>query len=92
VHVSQYNRLVARVQAKEAQLTKYQTLLDGLIDGNSAKVSSFEFNSGEADQRAKLRNPEDVQKVITRLEKEIDLLYRKLNGITNSRFVSNRRW
>lgn len=86
--LSQYNRIVAKISRKEAALALAYDTYDSLVD---SKVSSFELDTGEADQRVTNRKLSDVAKAITALEAEIELEYRKLRGTANVRSLLCRR-
>ena len=75
------NRVKSKIARKEVQLDTLNKTYDKLIDPDgTGDIESYKFDSGTASQSAKLRNPEDVAKEISRLEKEIEALYRKLSG------------
>jgi hypothetical protein len=86
--ILQYNRLVARLEAKTARLAILETTLTRM---SAQEIGSFEFNSGEASQKVSYRNSEGIEKAILRLEREIDQLYRTLYGRGHIRFIADRR-
>lgn len=88
VYRTHYNRLVERLSQKEALLEKAYETYDSLLE---QQISSFEFDSGEADQRVTMRKIQDHANAITKLEAEIDLIARKLNGTANVRSLLCRR-
>lgn len=88
MRLSRYNRLAERVARKEAQLDLLYDVQDKLTN---REISSFELNTGEADQRVVFKKAGDVQDIINRLEKEIDHIYRSLQGQNLMRFTTNRR-
>ena len=88
MRLSCYNRLVERVGRKETQLESLYDAYDKLV---AREISSFELNTGEADQRVVFKKSEDVQKAIDKLEKDIDHIYRTLQGQNLMRFTTNRR-
>jgi uncharacterized coiled-coil DUF342 family protein len=68
--------LIARIEKKEAQLASLETAYDALIH----EIDEYKFNSGEGNQQVKYKSLKQISDEITRLEAEIDSLWRKLNG------------
>ncbi len=74
---SRKSALEARLAKKEAQLEKLYVAYDDASDN----VKEYRFDSGEGSQRTEYRDLKDISAEITRLEKEIDFLTRKLSGL-----------
>lgn len=73
-----------RKAALETRLAKKKSQLEKLYeayDDASDNVKEYRFDSGEGSQRAEYRDLKDISAEITRLEKEIDALIRKLSGV-----------
>lgn len=71
-------RLRAQITLKEAQLDAANTALSEALA--NSEIQSYKFSSGEGDQYASRRKPEDIQKSITILENAIERLYNRLGG------------
>lgn len=70
-------KLISDKQTLEAQLTKAnQALLDTL----NSEIESYTFDSAEARQQAKLRDPEKLQKTIDWIESRINSIDSRLRG------------
>lgn len=71
-------RIQASITAKESQLALARTAYERLLtDGDT---ESYLFDSREGKQATTLRSPSVLAKEITRLEAEIDRLYRRASG------------
>lgn len=71
-------RIAAQISVKEAQLTAANEALTAAL-GNS-EIQTYRFDSGEGNQSATRRSPEEIQRVIARLERELDALYQRQRG------------
>ena len=82
-------QILSKIEKKEAQLAVYEASF--LSAGENSEYEETRFNSGEGSQWVTRRSPEEIQKVISKLEREIDQLYALLNhtGIIN--FTLRRR-
>ena len=70
-------KLINDKQILETQLTKAnQALLDTL----NSEIESYSFDSAEARQQAKLRDPEKLQKTIDWIESRINHIDSRLRG------------
>lgn len=78
-------RLQSRLASKETYLDQLYTARD-----NFDEVESYSFDSGEGRQQTKFRSISEVAKEITKVEAEIDRLYREIEG-TNIVSVNVRR-
>lgn len=88
MRVSRKTRLQARLARKEAQLELLYDAVDKMV---AREISSFELNTGEADQKIVFKSPEAIRKFTTSLENEIDHIYRTLQSQNFIRFTTNRR-
>lgn len=80
--------LESRLAAKEVQLTlAYTSILESIPN---SEVSEYEFDSGEGKQRVRRRAPDATLKLIEKLEKEIEFIYRQLNGYGLVNFKTRR--
>jgi virulence-associated protein VapD len=70
--------LEARLARKIAQLEKAYTAYDELIENN---VEQYRFNSNEGSQWAERRKLEQLTKIISTLESEIESLQNRLCGL-----------
>jgi hypothetical protein len=70
-------RIQAQITTKTAQLTAANTTMESLLE---KEIDEYRFDSGQASQRVKRRDIEKLAKIIHRLEAQIDLLQRKLDG------------
>ena len=70
----------ARITRKQTQLNLAYDAQDAALDPERAPVASYKFNSGEGDQYASHRKPEEIQKVITQLENQIQRDIGRLTG------------
>jgi len=82
---SNLTRLRNRITNKETRLAKLYTIYE-----NFDEVKEYRFDSGEGSQRTEFRNISEVDTAINKLEREIDSLYRKING-TNLANLNLRR-
>lgn len=82
----------ARKARLQARLTSKQTYLEQLYTAreNFDEVESYSFDSGEGRQQTKFRSISEVVKEITKIEAEIERLYREIEG-TNIVSVNVRR-
>jgi hypothetical protein len=71
-------QLQARLVKKQAQLDAANDAYDALIANN---VEDYKFDSNEGSQRAKRRRLEELTKLISTLESEIEALQNRLCGI-----------
>ncbi len=69
-------RIEARITAKEAALA----LADTAYQAALVEVEEYRFDSGEGSQKVRNRQLAEFQKNINILEREIEHLYRKLQG------------
>ena len=70
-------KLKARLEQKESSLEKAYTALDDLLD---IQIESYQFNDQTGRQEAINIDIEKLRKLITSLEKEIDIINQRLNG------------
>lgn len=86
--LSTKTELTERLARKKAALSK----LEDLLDSDATEIGqSFEIDTGEASQRVTKKDPDKILRIIDRLEKQIALIQRRLNGTNAIRFVTNRR-
>lgn len=69
-------RIEARIAAKEAALA----LADTAYDAALVEIKEYRLDTGEGSQRAENRDLKEFSKAINILEREIEHLYRKLQG------------
>lgn len=82
-------QLLARLEARDAQLTQaYETYLSSLTAG----TERYRFDSNEGSQSAWKTSLRDLEKVISILERQVDHLYRKLNGTGIVNFALRRKY
>ena len=70
-------KLKARLEQKESSLEKAYTALDDLLD---TQFESYQFSDQTGRQEAINIDIEKLRKLITSLEKEIDIINQRLNG------------
>ena len=71
-------RILAQISKIETQLTALDTAFTEAVA--NAEVESYKFDSGEGSQQVKRRDPNDIQKLIDKLESRLAYLYRRLDG------------
>lgn len=71
-------QILDRIVKKEEQLISLNTQYDEALENVS--IESYTLDTGNGKQSTKRRNPEEIQKLISTIEKEIDSLYRKIRG------------
>lgn len=71
-------QILDRIVKKEEQLISLNTQYDEALENVS--IESYTLDTGNGKQSTKRRNPEEIQKLISTTEKEIDSLYRKIRG------------
>jgi len=69
-------RLEARLAVKIAQLEK----ADEAYDASLTEVEEYRLNTGEGTQQMKYRDLKGLEDTISRLEAQIDAIYRRLEG------------
>lgn len=72
---SRQSSIRARITRKETSLTNLYVIYDSLNEDKEHR-----FDSGEGSQRTQFRDIDKVGEEIRKTEKELDALYRKLNG------------
>lgn len=80
-------RLKARLATKETQLSALNDLYDDLV---SKSLNEYVLNTGEGMQKGVRVRLEDVEKQITKLESQIDFLYRRIYTTGLIRFTVKR--
>lgn len=71
-------RLTAAISLKETQLAAANAAYTAAL--GSGDVESYQFDSKEGKQSTTLRSPSVIAKEVSRLEQELERLYRRLNG------------
>jgi hypothetical protein len=79
----------ARITKLEARLTLAENALDGLLSAEG--IESFKFDSGEAMSWAKYYKAEELRKLISNIEANLDYYRNKLNGTGIVRLNLRRR-
>lgn len=77
VSSSTYAKIVAQIAVKEEQLDAANETLTSLL---SQEYEEYRFNSNEGMQQVKRKKTEGLIKLISLLEAQINLLYRRING------------
>jgi hypothetical protein len=82
----------ARLQARldQAELRLADLYAAALAAIPNSEVSQYEFDSGEGRQRVWRRSPLVLQQAISRLEKEIDQLYSRIECTGLARLTRRR--
>lgn len=75
---SRQAQIRSRIATKEAQLASLNDAFSEAV--KNAEIQSYKFDSGEGEQAATRRKPEDILKAIRLLEAEVDRLYGRLSG------------
>lgn len=74
----QRRAIYAQITTKQAQLVAANTAYLSAL-GNS-EIQGYSFSSGEGDQKANRRKPEEIRNEIAYLESDLCRLYRQING------------
>ena len=72
--------LRARLVIKEAQLVKLNQAYEDAIDTGGISSYRFDVGDGDGEQQTKYRSLEEISKVISSLEADIDRINRQLTG------------
>jgi ElaB/YqjD/DUF883 family membrane-anchored ribosome-binding protein len=79
----------ARITKLQARLTLAENALDDVL--NSEGIKSGKFDSGEAMSWWSQQSPEELQKIISNIEANLDYYRNKLNGTGIVRLNLRRR-
>ena len=71
-------RIVAQITLKQSQLDAANSAYTAALA--NVEVQTIRFDSGEGSQTTTRRKPSEISAEITRLESEINRLYRRLEG------------
>lgn len=71
-------RIVAQINTKQAQLEAANAAYTAAL--SNVEIQTFRFDSGEGSQSTTRRKPAEISSEITRLESELNRLYRRLDG------------
>lgn len=88
MRVSRKTRLQADLAFIESRITALRT---AIISMDAGKISSFELNTGEADQKVVFKDTMKMQKAIDSLITQREHIYRTLQSQNFIRFTTNRR-
>lgn len=78
LHPATLARINAQITAKERQLALANTAYEAAL--GDANVKFYAFDSGEGKQSATRRDPAQIRKEITNLERELERLYARRDG------------
>jgi multidrug resistance efflux pump len=80
-------RLEARLAVKEAQLAEADTAYSAAL----TEVKEYRLNTGEGTQQMEYRDLKGLEDTITRLEAQIEAIYRRLSGKGLVNFTLRRK-
>jgi len=70
-------QLESRLASRNSQLLALETTYSSLL---TQEIEQYNFNSGEGSQSTRRRRLDEIEKLISKIEADIDYITRTLNG------------